>query len=248
VKTPAFQFYATDYLSDANVQMMTLEEEGAYIRLLCFCWIEGSIPNDPERLARLCKGGSTTLLTNVLNCFTQDPNDPSRLVHKRLEQEREKQRAWREKSAQGGRRSAHKRKTPKTISAQQGGSSNGQAARLKGGDTFQSSSSSSSSIVVGEPRATVENFLVMLKADPKYQSLNIDIEHAQAEAWTSKRNVRLTRQFFIDWLDRSLKNEIVSGNGNDQVPHDAVWHEKQRQLAEGMGYEYRPDVTQQRGQ
>jgi hypothetical protein len=35
MKSPAFQFYAGDYLADANVQMMSLEQEGALFRRLC---------------------------------------------------------------------------------------------------------------------------------------------------------------------------------------------------------------------
>jgi Protein of unknown function (DUF1376)/DnaB-like helicase C terminal domain len=58
MSSPAFQFYPADYLADANVQMMTLEEEGAYIRLLSYCWREGTIPADNASLSRLCKGAS----------------------------------------------------------------------------------------------------------------------------------------------------------------------------------------------
>jgi len=64
-KVPAFQFYAADYLADEHVQLMTLEEEGAYIRALAYCWREGSIPADPEALSRLLKGGSTTVVRVV---------------------------------------------------------------------------------------------------------------------------------------------------------------------------------------
>jgi putative transposase len=42
-KDPAFQFYAADWLADEAVSVMGLEEEGAYIRALCYCWREGSI-------------------------------------------------------------------------------------------------------------------------------------------------------------------------------------------------------------
>ena len=71
-KAPAFQFYAGDYLSSSRVTLLTLEEEGAYIRLLCHCWLHGSIPNDPEMIARLIgKGCSTTLASKVAIMFTQ---------------------------------------------------------------------------------------------------------------------------------------------------------------------------------
>jgi uncharacterized protein YdaU (DUF1376 family) len=113
-KSPAFQFYPAEYLADAGVQMMTLEEEGAYIRLLCYCWREGSIPNDDRKLSLLCKGAVTTVIAVVTALFENDPNDPSRLVHGRLEKEREKQQQWSEKSSEGGKKSALKRWGKKT--------------------------------------------------------------------------------------------------------------------------------------
>lgn len=140
MKPPAFQFYAAEYLADEHVQLMTLEEEGAYIRLLSFCWREGSIPSDISALSRLCKGASTTVLAEVVKRFKPNSNE-GRLVHPRLEAERIKQSQWREKSAQGGRASAHKRRHPKSVAAQQGGVTKPQPERLKQEATLQSSTS-----------------------------------------------------------------------------------------------------------
>lgn len=111
VKSPAFQFYVTDYLGSQRVQMLTLEEEGAYIRLLCFCWQHGSIPSNPKEMARLIgKGASTTLATTLQPMFVKHPNQKGRLVHERLEEERAKQTAWREKSIAGGKKSGELRR------------------------------------------------------------------------------------------------------------------------------------------
>jgi uncharacterized protein YdaU (DUF1376 family) len=110
MKSPAFQFYPSEYTSSQRVRLMTLEEEGAYINLLCSCWLHGSIPADPQIAARLIgKGASTTLATKVLEMFTPS-GDSGRLVHERLERERIKQADWREKSASGGKKSAEMRK------------------------------------------------------------------------------------------------------------------------------------------
>lgn len=110
VRPPAFQFYPTDYLGSQRVQMMTLEEEGAYCRLLWSCWQHGSIPSDPALAARLVgKGCSTTVAATVLPMFEIACGE-GRVTHDRLERERQKQSEWREKSAQGGRKSAEMRK------------------------------------------------------------------------------------------------------------------------------------------
>jgi uncharacterized protein YdaU (DUF1376 family) len=88
--------------------LLTLEEEGAYLRAVLSCWLHGSIPADPEKLARLIgKGASTTLATTVATMFEADGD---RLVHPRLEEERKKQAQWREKSAAGGRKGAETRR------------------------------------------------------------------------------------------------------------------------------------------
>lgn len=109
--TPAFQFYPADWLSNARVAMATLEEEGAYIRLLCFAWREGFIPSDPKRCASLIGKGATEDLARVVQgWFNQHPTDSTKMVHSRLEREREKQDRWREKSAEGGKKSAEIRK------------------------------------------------------------------------------------------------------------------------------------------
>lgn len=106
---PAFQFYARDWLASQRVQLLTLEEEGAYIRLLCHCWLAGSIPADEQLAIRLLgKGGINVDITTVLSMFQTGPKTGT-LVHERLEAERRKQADWRDKSAEGGRNSAKKR-------------------------------------------------------------------------------------------------------------------------------------------
>lgn len=91
-KSPAFQWYPKDILSSVRVAEMSLAEEGAYRRLIDFCWLNGSIPSDPIRASRVVGKGCTREITEaVLPMFTPDPNDPTRLVHDRLEEERRRQ-------------------------------------------------------------------------------------------------------------------------------------------------------------
>ncbi len=165
MKPPAFQFYAAEYLADEHVQLMTLEEEGAYIRLLSFCWREGSIPSDLNALSRLCKGGSTTMLAMVLKRF-QPSDNGERLIHPRLETERLKQQEWRAKSAQGGKASARKRKQARRVSVEQGGSTKGQAPASTNGQAPRlntSSASSSASATTKEEKKEHSAFAEFMK-------------------------------------------------------------------------------------
>jgi len=107
MKSPAFQFYPSDYLGSARVAEMTLEEEGAYLRALLYCWNHGSLPNDVERLSRIIgKGCSTSVATTVQRMFNENPNDSTKLVHDRLNQERQKQEQHRIQRSEAGKRSA----------------------------------------------------------------------------------------------------------------------------------------------
>jgi uncharacterized protein YdaU (DUF1376 family) len=109
-KAPAYLWYPKDYLADANTVLMTLEQEGAYRRLLDYCWLEGSIPNDMEELGRLCKGLNPDKMRKVWKaiepCFRKRGG---KWVHPRLDVERKKQKANREAKSRAGKLGAEAR-------------------------------------------------------------------------------------------------------------------------------------------
>ena len=53
-KPPAFQMYARDWI--AGTLMMSHEEKGAYMDLLCVQWDNGPLPDDPVEIARALGG------------------------------------------------------------------------------------------------------------------------------------------------------------------------------------------------
>jgi uncharacterized protein YdaU (DUF1376 family) len=139
-KSPAFQFYAQDWLSSVDISLMTLAEEGAYHRLLCWAWTQEDcgLPSDDISLAHLSRLGDDWPKSKdkILRKFRPERG---RLYNDRLLAERCKQADWREKSSRGGKNSALNR-------MRKGGSTtvptNGQPTHLKGGVSLQSSSSS----------------------------------------------------------------------------------------------------------
>ena len=106
-KSPAFQFYPTDFLA-GSVATYSLEERGAYITLLAFDWSLNGLPNDEKTLAKLC-GISSRAFAKVWAILGEqfDPGDDGRLRNPRLQAEREKQlsysRAMSENGSKGGR-------------------------------------------------------------------------------------------------------------------------------------------------
>lgn len=109
-KSPAFQWYPKDVLASARVQEMSLAEEGAYRRLIDYCWLNGDVPADPQRCARLIgKGATEEIAKVVLEMFIPSPTNPDRMIHDRLEIERKKQEEHSKERSESGKRGAKTR-------------------------------------------------------------------------------------------------------------------------------------------
>ena len=209
-KRPAFQFYPGDWLGSQRVSLLTLEEEGAYLRLLASCWQHGSIPSAPDMIARLIgKGASTTLATTLATMFQPHPFNAGLLVHDRLERERDKQDAWAEKSREGGRKSAEKRQSLKGGSTTvqpplEGCLPNG--SNQKATLLLQSTSTNTSSNEeVGADRKKTylldEEFWAEMRRH--YPNIDVEAESRKMDAWLLARPGRKkTRQFVINWLNK----------------------------------------------
>lgn len=51
---PYYRWYVSDYRATRAVQRMDYVTRGLYRELLDECWVEGAIPDDPEKLADIC--------------------------------------------------------------------------------------------------------------------------------------------------------------------------------------------------
>ena len=116
-KPPAFQFYPRDWLVDT--EHLTLEQQAAYLRLICHCWLGsagpgygvGELPDDPLRLAKLAQIGAKrrqNVLPQVELMFHKSSASSGTKVlrHKRLDEEREKQEAYAASQSMKGKRGA----------------------------------------------------------------------------------------------------------------------------------------------
>lgn len=145
---PAFQFYPSDFLSDENVVLMNNAEVGCYIKLLCFCWKQGSIPNNVNKIARLCNESEESMAQLWLaigSCFRNGGGD-GRLVHQRLEKERKKQLEFRQERSESGRKGAEIKWKKHRKKQGEGGDSSAIAKPIAEPMANDSSSSSSSNI------------------------------------------------------------------------------------------------------
>jgi len=133
-KSPAFQFYPKDFLTDENVRVMSMQERGVYITLMSFCWIEGTLPADTKRLARLCGMPAqqfNKLWKAIAPCFEVNPLNAERIIHPRLNKERVKQIIFRRRQSDKGRASSAARRQPDTAPDTNRGSTAVQPAAAK---------------------------------------------------------------------------------------------------------------------
>ena len=94
--------YASDFLVDTND--WTVDEVGIYLRLLLSEWVNGELPNDERRLARIagCSYQKFKKKWSKLECKFEIKNSVF-LINKRLEREREKQDNYRKLQAEKGK-------------------------------------------------------------------------------------------------------------------------------------------------
>jgi len=107
IKLPAFLLYANDYLG--STAEMELETQGAYGRLLCYQWINGGIPKEKHKIAKLlsCNNTVITRIWKELGCKFILSGD--RLINKRLESERAKAILHRENKSIAGKKGMERR-------------------------------------------------------------------------------------------------------------------------------------------
>jgi len=99
-KPPAFQFYPDDFIG--GTAHFTAEEVGAYILLLCYQWDNGFVPNDDDMIRRIARITQAFHLGFVKQKFKV--GEDGLLRNERMEREREKQRLYREKQRENGKR------------------------------------------------------------------------------------------------------------------------------------------------
>lgn len=106
-KSPAFQFYAKDFLT--GTATMSLQEVGAYVRLLAYEWDSGVVPKSSAERARIlsCSTAQEKAIWHTL-VMKFVPVELG-YVNSRLEEEREKQAEYRRRQSDRGKASANRR-------------------------------------------------------------------------------------------------------------------------------------------
>lgn len=119
-QSPAFQFYASDWISSPDRMRMSLEEQGAYILLYCHCWRSFRIPKDMEVLSRMCNCRVDKLdkiWKNISHLFEEkkDKDNKVYLICTQAEEERKEQAKNRKKRSIAGKLGAKKRWSDESL-------------------------------------------------------------------------------------------------------------------------------------
>lgn len=219
-KPPAFQLYASDFYMDTI--SWTAEQVGIYTRLLFYQWVNGSIPDDLEQIARIagCMGDRkwrTNMERNwreLCHKFATLPD--GRLVNLRMEKTRKEQEEFRKLLVESGRLGAEKRwKTHKKPISPPISPPNGEMMPL------QSSSSSSSSkkkviknIYAESVRMTEEEYNKLKSANGEYVT-NKAIQILSNYKLSSGKHYKSDYHAILTW---ALDKAKGAGNGTGQPP------------------------------
>jgi hypothetical protein len=194
-KSPAFQFYPKDFLSDAKVIMMSREARGAYITLLCIDWLEDGFRKDLlPQYAGITNDGSA--IAQLCECFIAHPSKDGYVTNPRLQKERKKQEDYSKERSGSGKRGAKARWNRELAPMAQPSESH----RLSHGSAIKEpmakngSSSSSSS-----PSSNKKNIYIYTLPDSAPFTLQ-----AALQAWQSLQREKHNRQISQVEVDAML--------------------------------------------
>lgn len=231
IKSPAYQWYPKDILTSVRVAALSDMEELWYRRALDFCWLNITMPADPELFARVVGRGCTVEgALAVMQMFRKHPKDGTKLVHDRQQKERRKQSKNRQQKSQAGKASAEKRRKERELEERQRARGRATAVEIpsNGNPTLQSpnsgkegtsnevSSEEASQPKKPRPRATriPEPFMLTseMRAYAAEKRPNIDVQEETEKFVNHFRGKAGKDATKLDW-NATWRNWILNARG-----------------------------------
>jgi uncharacterized protein YdaU (DUF1376 family) len=220
-KAPAFQFYASDFITD-TVEWSN-EEIGIYIRLLCYQWINGDLPSQLDRLRKIVCDIANPIATQedtiekwsrVLSKFEETGD--GRIVNRRLENVRENRLKFIESARNSGKIGAMKRwSDSKPYSENM---------------ALQSSSSSSNSIKykrASKKKESLTREVVMEKINDGEFIFNLHESIKNIDESVTLDSIKESIMSFIDYCDSKNK----WGDYKDLASTIRNWYRRAKKIA-----------------
>jgi len=119
-QSPAFQFYASDWITDPNRMRLSLDEQGAFILLYCHCWRSFKILNDLEVMSKMCGcrlQKMEKIFPKIKHLFTEvkEKDGKKYLICNQAEQERKEQEKNRKRRSIAGKMGAKARWSEESL-------------------------------------------------------------------------------------------------------------------------------------
>ena len=119
-QSPAFQFYASDWITDPNRMRLSLDEQGAFILLYCHCWRSFKILNDLEVMSKMCGcrlQKMEKIFPKIKHLFTEvkEKDGKKYLICNQAEQERKEQEKNRKRRSIAGKMVAKARWSEESL-------------------------------------------------------------------------------------------------------------------------------------
>lgn len=227
-KSPAFQFYPKEFLTDGHVAAMSLKECGAYIKLLCLCWQEESITSDPQRLANMVgvsRREFQKLWPALEPCFIEEG---ATLRHGRLDLERGKQAAYREQQRLKGLASAVARSTGRQPDSNHGSTAVQPDTEPDGNQDSterQPSSQPKTKSPISDLSTTYEKkVLTYDRFDEFWDTYPRKVgKDAAKRAYLKRRPDADLHARMLAAIDRQARDPAWRKDGGQFVPHPATW-------------------------
>ena len=219
-KAPSFQFYPKDWLTDPDVVCMSMAQKGAYITLICYCWKEDKLPNNPDYIRKLLGNIPKwkTLWNGIKHKFEIRGDY---LIHPRLEKERIKQEEHRRKKSIAGKIGMEKR---------WGKPHNNDNTVTDVLITKNNSSSSTSSSIPHSSDIYTSSFQNFWKVYPRRTD-----KKTALQAWNKINPDNELQKIMLDAIERNKQTK--QWQGRRFIPHPATWLNQERWYV-GVEFEY----------
>jgi len=220
-KSPAFQFYVKDWLSDPQLKMASHSTKGIWVDMLCYMWDapeRGELVGTEEQIIRLlgAKEGDFRLFCDEAKtlafCYFSVTDSLLVTVRNRRMFREEKERE-NNRIRQGRFRS--KRQSNEKVTAPSPSPSPKRKKKKE-------------KVVVSD-----EEWIKTLEDNPIYKGIEVRILHGKMLVWCENNGKKPTRRRFVNWLNREDK---PLGKGIDKPTTPKGKPTQRCQKCEGMFY------------
>jgi uncharacterized protein YdaU (DUF1376 family) len=228
-KPPAFQFYPRDFL--VGCAMLSAEAVGGYIRLLCYQWEHGYLPDDDEQLARLggCSGNAVASIRHKFGIKSAGKLANTRLEEVRAEQSAfsEKQRIKAKKRWETGQNDATGYATALPVDMPESCPASASATALREEKIERPIPPKPKKPRAPKPPAqTDDEWLDSLSALHENAGISVRYEFTRMHDWCKKKNQTPSRRRFVKWLERADRPLVVAEKPFDHSHHPLFDYDK----------------------